>query len=85
MGGGPLQFQQQRRFVLHASTQHGSEWDRSFDVQAAEQTAHPSAVRAGGRVLPQIAFFITPRKQGAHDDCWPVATSVFTQEWYCAM
>ena len=25
-------------------------WDRT-DVQAAEQTAHPSAVRAGGRVL----------------------------------
>jgi len=25
-------------------------WDRA-EVQAAEQTAHPSAVRAGGRVL----------------------------------
>ena len=24
-------------------------------VQAAEQTAHPTAVRAGGRVSPQIA------------------------------
>jgi hypothetical protein len=29
-------------------------WDRAA-IQAAEQTAQPSAVRAGGRVLPQIA------------------------------
>jgi hypothetical protein len=29
-------------------------WDR-LGIQAAEQTAHPTAVRAGGRVLPQIA------------------------------
>jgi hypothetical protein len=30
-------------------------WDRTAIVQAAEQTDHPSAVRAGGWVLPQIA------------------------------
>ena len=29
-------------------------WDR-IDIQVAEQTAHPTAVRGGGRVLPQIA------------------------------
>jgi hypothetical protein len=28
---------------------------RFFGVEAAEQTAHPTAVRAGGRVLRQIA------------------------------
>jgi hypothetical protein len=32
----------------------GAKWDRSV-VQAAEQTAHPSAVHARGRVLPHIA------------------------------
>jgi hypothetical protein len=26
-----------------------------FDVRVAEQTAHPKCVRAGGRVLPQMA------------------------------
>ena len=29
-------------------------WDR-IDIQVAEQTAHPTAVRGGGRVLLQIA------------------------------
>lgn len=39
---------------LHLGKPDGHVGSR-FDVQAAEQTATPIAVRAGGRVLPQIA------------------------------
>ena len=37
-------------------------WDRTDD-QAAEQTARPPAVRAGGRVLTQIAVLKSTKSQ----------------------
>jgi len=41
--------------ALHVGELDALGADRLSSVQAAEQTAHPTAVRAGGRVLPQIA------------------------------